>query len=136
MLSRPSVVAWSLVSMCLGASPALAAGTIGCQSTGHLTRATLEVTVGQLAALVPVSLTVTVGNLSWSTSHEAAMIPIAILQSYDDGQSLRIDATDPNLLELLFSIRLMRAADARDLAHVGILELADGRAFSLVCEGP
>ncbi len=136
MSSRRSVIRLLSALMCAWAPPALATGTISCLSVGHPTPATIEITVGQLVALVPVSLTVTIGEQSWSTLSEAATIPIEILQAFDDGQSLRIDATDPNLLEVLFSIRLLRAAESRDLAHAGILRFVGSGAYSLVCEGP
>lgn len=136
-LSRRGVIRLISALMCAWAPPVLAAGTISCQSVGHPTPATIEITVGQLAALAPVSLTVTIGDQSWSTDPEGgATIPIAILQAFDDGQSLRIDVTDPNLLELLFTIRLLRVAEAHDLAHAGILRFVGTGAYSLVCEGP
>lgn len=136
LFSRRSVIRWVSAFMCAFAPPALAAGTISCLSVGNPTPATIEITVGQLAALAPVSLTVTIGEQAWSTLPEAAAIPIAILQAFDDGQSLWIDATDPNLLELLFSIRLVRIAEAHDLAHAGVLRSFGSGAYSLVCEGP
>ena len=120
----------------LMADPAGATGTIGCRSVDASTPAAVEINVGQLPALVPIWVRVTVGEMRWTSPGGDAGTLVTILQSFDDGRSLVIDLAEPNVEKVLFSIRLFRDMEGRDLAHAGTLRGADIGAFALVCQGP
>jgi hypothetical protein len=96
----------------------------------------VEVTVGQLPALVPVSVWVKIGDREWHTLAGGAGVAVAIMQAFDFGPALLIDLADANIERVLFQIRLFREEEGRDLAVAGTLGAPGVGAFALVCQGP
>ncbi len=136
MVSTKLICSVVIMALAGSAAPASAAGTISCHSVDAEPAATVEVTVGQLPAMVPVSVWVKIGDREWNTLDGGDGDTLALMQAFDFGQGLLIDLADPNVERVLFHIRLFREEEARDLAVAGTLGAVGIGAFALVCQGP
>jgi hypothetical protein len=136
LMTRIKLIGSMAIAFAFSAGPANAAGTISCQSVDAEPPAAVEITVGQLPALVPVSVRVLIGEQVWNTLDSGDGVTLALMQAFDFGQGLLIDLADPNVERVLFRIRLFREEEARDLAVAGTLGAAGIGAFALVCQGP
>ena len=130
------LIASAIAVLIATVQPVKAAGTIACETTESEPSAKVDIVVGQLPALIPISVRVGVGERIWATSEGEAGEAVKILQAFDDGRILMIDLADENVETVLFSIRLVRAAEGRDLAHVGTLIATGIGAYALICVGP
>jgi len=126
----------TVIASALSATSVDAAGTISCRSVDAEPSAVVEITVGQLPALVPVSVWVKIGDREWSTLAGGAGVAVAIMQAFDSGPALLIDLADANIERVLFQIRLFKEEESRDLAVAGTLGAPGIGAFALVCQGP
>ena len=136
MVSPKLICSVVMIALAGAAAPASAAGTISCHSVDAEPPAVVEVTVGQLPALVPISVWVKIGDREWNTLGGGAGATLTLMQAFDFGQGLLIDLADPNVERVLFRIRLFSEEEARDLAVAGTLGAAGIGAFALVCQGP
>jgi len=126
MTLRPLLMAAFLAA---GASPALATGTISCVSEAG---ASLDMTIGTLPVMAVINASVEAGGESWSTADGQ----IVAGQAFADDTEVRVDFTDPDLIDILVRLRLFRASEGRDFATAGTLQIVGTGAYAVVCTGP
>ena len=124
------------IASALAATSVDAAGTISCHSVDAEPPAAVEITVGQLPALVPVAARVVIADREWNTLAGGAGAVANIMQAFDFGKGLLIDLADPNVERILFRIRLFREDEGQHLAVAGTLGAPGVGAFALLCQGP
>lgn len=117
----------------IGAAPAAATSTVDCEAADG--GASLSLLIGSLPVLNVLRLEITVGEASWSTE-EGGGEPIRIGQAFRDGERWLIDATDPNVEDIVAEVRLTGASEGPDTVLAGTLRIAGKGAFAVSCIGP
>lgn len=113
----------------LATGPAMATGTISCESDNG---AGFSLGIGTVPGMAVVSALVFAGDFYWTMSEDQ----LAVSQAFSDGESIRVDFTDANLNELIARIRLFQAHEEADDVMAGTLEVMGVGAYAVSCEGP
>ncbi len=92
----------------------------------------VDLGLGNVPGMAIISATV-VGE---GTTLSMADDQISTSQAFADGESIRIDFTDPNLEGVLARVRLFQADEEIDFVMAGTLELVGVGAYAVTCEGP
>jgi hypothetical protein len=123
----------SALLLIAGISPASATGTVECEAADGA--ASLMLTIGSLPVLGVVHMEITAGDRTWSTG-EAGDVAISVGQAFRDGERWLIDATDPNIEEIVAEVRLNQAIEEDDMALAGTLKIRGTGAWAVTCIGP
>lgn len=118
----------------LGVAPAHATLSIECNGVDGADAALL-ITAGRLPILAIVHAIVEADGVTYSTDpdrHPGAT-EIAFGQGFLDDDGLRADFTDPNITEIVLSLRLVRAYDDKAGAEAGVLHAPGVGAWPVVC---
>ena len=74
------------------------------------------------------------GKLYSSLSIDDGAVPIATRQSFDDGDTFRIDLTDDSFADTIIRIRLFRAEEGDAMpVHVGYLHVLGEGVYPIIC---
>jgi hypothetical protein len=132
MMARFCAILTALV-LIAGVSPASATGAVECEAAGG--GAGVALTVGSLPVLGIVHMQITAGDRTWSTGGNGDDA-IIVGQAFRDGERWLIDATDPNIENVVAEIRLNGANENGDMALAGTLKISGHGAFAISCIGP
>ena len=125
--------ALALASLPLAApTPALATGEIACESSDG--SASIAIGVGRLPILGVIGARVEVDGRVLSTDPEDTETAIAIGQAAQIRDVIVVDFTDPQISDVLVSLRLVVAEEGEELATGGVLSLRDEAARVVACE--
>lgn len=116
------------------ASPAFATGELICSDPGG--EASVDFGIGRVPVLAIVSAHITANGQVWSTQPGKGEIEVIVGQAADDGRYLIADFTDPNVEQVLVSVRLLRSIEGEDYAQAGTLTVPGSNAYPLVCDEP
>ncbi len=127
-------------AMCLALpSAALASGTIECTGVED-PNVTAFVSIGRLPILAVLSAQFSADGRVWATDVNGggegmAEKTTAIIfgQGYADGRQTFADFTDPNVEQILVSLRLVNASDETDDAEAGLLVIPGAGIWPVVC---
>ena len=122
-------------SLAMTATPALATATIFCDGVED-DSVSLSIGVGRVPVLAVLNVLIEADGTLYAndtTAHPDAT-PIIFGQGYTDANRVRIDFTDPNVEEILISLRLERAFEDKAGAEAGILRVIGVGAYAVVCE--
>ncbi len=112
-----------------------ATGNIGCTGVDG-SDASIEFNFGTLPVLHILGASVSAGGNVWSTQPGKGETAIIVGQAAEDGNLLIADFTDPNVEQVLISLRLLRAVEGGDFVRAGTLTIAGHGAHAVVCVGP
>lgn len=134
---RRTMIAFCAASIAaLGAaSSAHATGNISCNGVDG-SDATIEFNFGTLPVLNILGASVSAGGAVWSTQPGKGETEIIVGQAAEDGNLLIADFTDPNVEQVLISLRLLSAQEGGDFVRAGTLTIAGHGAHAVVCVGP
>lgn len=114
---------------------ASATGDISCQGVSG-SDATVDLNIGSLPVLNILRATISVGGQVWSTQPGKGETEIIVGQAAEDGNLLIADFTDPNVVNIIASLRLLSAEEGGDFVRAGTLTVAGHGAHAVSCEGP
>ena len=114
-------------------APAYATGEIICDATDG-SGASIRVGIGRLPVLAILDATATDGTDVWSTNATGGEREIAVGQRFMDDQRVLIDFTDPNIEQIIVSLRLFQASGDKSYAEAGVLSFKGVSAFPVQCE--
>ena len=129
---RPVFLAGVLAACTTIGGPASATGSITCQGP----QASVALGIGSLPVLAIVSARIEAEGEVWSLEGAQGGTPIVVGQAARTQAWTVVDFADPNLVEVLAELRLIRASEGSDTAEVGTLRLPGRGVHALVCEGP
>lgn len=116
-------------------APASATVEIVCQAVDG-SDAHVAIGFGTLPVLNIISARIGVNGSIWTTSAGEGEIAILVGQAAHDGNLIIADFTDPNVLAIVASLRLLSASDSKDEIRIGTLRLTGQGVYGLLCEGP
>lgn len=123
------------VLMALAPTNANATGDISCNGVDG-SDATIEFNFGLLPVLNILGASVSAGGDVWSTRPGKGETEIIVGQAAETGNMLIADFTDPNVEQVLVSLRLLSAEQDGDFVRAGTLTIKDHGAHAVVCVGP
>lgn len=115
--------------------PAHATGDITCQGVSG-SDATVDLNIGTLPVLNILRATITTGGQVWSTQAGKGETEIIVGQAAESGNLLIADFTDPNIVDVIVSLRLLSAEEGGDFVRAGTLTIMGNGAHAVSCEGP
>lgn len=125
----PKTIGLALVASLALAAPAAASGGFYCQGDG----VTADIATGRLPVLQVIGASISAGDNTWSTGPERGEgTPFVVGQAFADSQQVLIDFTDPNIEDVLVSLRLRFDGDD-DRPLTGTLSVA-GEDYQVFCE--
>ena len=124
------------LGLCGLATPSLATEWINCASPDG--GASIDVLVGATDVLSVVGMTITVGAKVWATDPAYGPgEPVSLGQGFEDAETLRIDAVDPNVTTRIAELRLFKATEGdAALVYGGTLRIPGHGAWAVSCSGP
>ena len=134
MARKTATIAAVAVLAALWAAPAQATGTIECVgAAGADARAFLS--VGRVPVLAVLGAEIEAEGMTYATDAAARpdAEPILFGQGFLDEDRLRADFTDPNVEEILVSLRVERAFEDKAGAQAGVLRIAGFGAYAVTC---
>ena len=125
----------AILGLCGLATPSLATEWINCASPDG--GASFDVLVGATEVLSVVGMTITVGDKVWATDPAYGPgEPVILGQAFEDAETLRIDAVDPNVTTRIAELRLFKATEAEAVVYGGTLRIPGQGAWTVGCSGP
>ncbi len=122
----------SFVLLLATSTSAWASAAITCQSSGG---ATVHLQAFISSELLVTNVEIIANGTHWST-HNVDAEQIVIMQSFSDGESIKIDLSDPNIENTIAKIRLFGADEGANVALAGTLQIPEVGVYALICEGP
>lgn len=119
----------------MAASDANATGDISCQGVDG-SDAQVDLNIGSLPVLAILRATIAAGGQVWSTQPGKGETEISVGQAVETGNMLIADFTDPNIVDIVASLRLFSAEEGGDFVRAGTLRIAGQGAHALSCDGP
>lgn len=131
-IGKIAVIAAALTPM--AAAPAAATGTIECTGADGAD-ASVFMSVGRLPVLAVLGAVIEAEGTVYATDTAAnpGAEPIVFGQGFSDGDRLRADFTDPNVEQIVVSVRIERAFEDKAGAEAGIVRVAGLGAWPIVC---
>ena len=131
-LALPFAVALAALTLVPGA--ALATAGMVCDGLGDVD-ASVEMNLPRSAGSPPNWVRVAAGGKSYSSlSIDEGAIPVATRQSFDDGDTFRIDLTDESHDDATIRIRLFRAEEGDAMpVYVGYLHVLGEDVYPIMC---
>lgn len=117
------------------AGAAHATGDISCQGVAG-SDASVDLNIGSLPVLQILNATISTGGQVWSTQPGKGETEIIVGQAAETGNMLIADFTDPNVVDIVASLRLFSAEEGGDFARAGTLTIAGHGAHAVSCVGP
>jgi hypothetical protein len=116
-----------------GATPASATATLACVGVDdpnvHVT-----LTLGSVPVLAIVNATIETPSGTYAMVPQAGWTEIIVGQGFGTPDGLSVDFADPNVQEILVTLRTMQAYRDRQAAHVGLLIIEDRDVYAVTCE--
>jgi hypothetical protein len=125
----------ALAALASAISPAAATGQITCETPGGK-EAALSYTVGSVPVLAVVNARIDAFGQTWSMSPQGGETAVIVGQAAQDGSYTIIDFVDPNVEQVLVSVRLHRSTEGDASAQAGTLRAPGFGVTAIVCEGP
>lgn len=129
---------FALLAMLVGGFVTLgsahAALSIGC--TDMKSDSSVDILLG--AGPVPnfLSVTIVLGERRLTTVQDQLGEQVRIAQAYDDGEVVRVDLIDPQAERKVAVIRIIRADSKAGPLQIGYVQIDEGVAVGVTCEGP
>jgi len=123
----------ALVSFLFSALSAVASGDINCVATDG-SGAFVNIAVGHLPVLAVLGATASDGVETWSTRESADSLGMTFGQGFMDDRQVLVDFTDPNVEQVVVSLRLFQVSGDKSFAEAGVLSFAGGSVFPVQCE--
>jgi hypothetical protein len=112
-------------------SVAHATSNITCKSPDNA--ASLDLVIGRLPILSVVNGGYSIEGASFGIEATNGTT-VVVGQAHDDGSAIRIDFTDPNVENVVASIRLFTAFENERFAQAGVIIVPGRGAWPMVCE--
>jgi hypothetical protein len=128
-----SLLSAATVALLMSSGVSHATGEIICDATDG-SGASINVSIGRLPVLAILSATATDGANVWSTNATGGETSIVAGQGFMDDRQVLIDFTDPNIEQVLVSLRLFQASGDKSYAEAGVLSFGGVSAFPVQCE--
>lgn len=126
------IIGLTLLAMVV-ATPASATATLACVGVDdHQVHVTL--TLGNVPVLAVVNATIETPSGTYAMLPEAEHTEIIVGQAFGTPDGMSVDFADPNVQEILVTLRTMQAYSDRQAAHVGILIIEDRDVHAVTCE--
>jgi hypothetical protein len=82
-----------------------------------------------------VGLTITVGEKVWASDVAYGPgDPVSVGQAYEDAETIRIDAVDPEVSTRIAEVRLFKASEGDSVAYGGTLRIPGQGAWAVSCD--
>lgn len=130
--SKACASALALTAM-LTTSPALATGGVYCDGVNDES-VSAYLTVGRVPGFAVVETRITAKGQTWQTRAEDGATPITLVQGAIVGDMIVADYADPNVEQILVSLRVVRAENDIDFAAGGVLSIPGVGAWPVACE--
>jgi hypothetical protein len=115
------------------ATPASATATLACVGVDdHQVHVTL--TLGSVPVLAVVNATIETPSGTYAMLPGEGHTEIIVGQAFGTPDGMSVDFADPNVQEILVTLRTMQAYSDRQAAHVGILIIEDRDVHAVTCE--
>ncbi|MEZ5809922.1 MAG: hypothetical protein R3D45_00780 [Rhizobiaceae bacterium] len=118
-----------------GATTAHATGDISCQGVDG-SDASVDLNIGSLPVLQILNATIATGGQVWATQPGKGDTEIIVGQAAETGNMLIADFTDPNIVDIVASLRLFSATEGGDFVRAGTLTIMGHGAHAVSCIGP
>ena len=82
------------------------------------------------------SVTIVLGERRLTTVQDQPGEQVRIAQAYDDGEVVRVDLIDPQAERKVAVIRIIRADSKAGPLQIGYVQIDEGVAVGVTCEGP
>lgn len=127
-------IAAALAVLTLMPAAALATAGMVCDGLGDA-EASVEMNLPRSAGSPPNWVRVSAGGKLYSSlSIDEGALPIATRQSFDDGDTFRIDLTDDSYADAIIRIRLFRAEEGDAMpVYVGYVHVLGVDVFPIIC---
>ena len=117
----------------LGASPAFATGGVYCDGARDKDVGAF-LTVGRVPGFAVVDAVITTKDRAWTIRAQDGAAPIVLVQGAVIGDLTVADFADPNVENIVASLRVVRADNEQGFAAAGVLSIPGVGAWPLVCE--
>lgn len=129
--SLPNLWGLALVASLALAAPAAASGGFSCEGDG----VSLTLATGRLPVLVVIGAHAQAGDAAWTTGPERGKgTPFVVGQAFGDDDAIMVDFVDPNIEQILVSVRLRFEGGDPAWPLAGTVS-ADGKAWPVRCSG-
>lgn len=126
--------ALALLAMLLaGATPVSATATLACVGVDN-PEVHVTLTLGSVPVLAIVNATIETPTGTYGMLPQAGWTEIIVGQGFGTLDGLSVDFADPNVQEILVSLRTMQAYRDRQAAHVGLLIIEDRDVYAITCD--
>ncbi len=116
----------------ISSSPALATGGVYCDGTSD-DSVGAYLTVGRVPGFAVAEARITANDQSWDTSARDGAAPIVLVQGAIVGDLIVADFADPNVENVVVSLRDVRAENDHGFAAGGVLSIAGIGVWSVSC---
>lgn len=134
MNSIMTIAAAAVTLAALAAGPARATGTIECEGVAG-TDASVLISIGRLPVLAVLNAIIEAEGTTYATDVSAnpGAEPITFGQGFLDEDRSRVDFTDPNIEQIVISLRVERAFEDKAGAEAGVLRIFGVGAYGVTC---
>ncbi len=115
------------------ATPASATATLACVGVDDQ-QVHVTLTLGSLPVLAIVNATIETPSGTYAMLPGAGHAEIIVGQAFGTPDGLSVDFADPNVQEVLVTLRTLQAYRDRQAAHIGILVIEDRDVHAITCE--
>jgi len=122
-----------LAMLVAAATPASATATLACVGVDD-PQVHVTLTLGSVPVFAIVNATIETPSGTYAMLPEAEHTEIIVGQAFGTPDGLSVDFADPNVQEILVTLRTMQAYRDRQAAHVGLLVVDDRDVHAIACE--
>lgn len=135
-MTNPTIrISLLAASIAIASTPAMATGDISCSGMdGSAT--SVDLNIGTLPVLQILRATIALDGQIWSTQPGKGETEIIVGQAAETGNMLIADFTDPNIVDIVASLRLFSAEEGNDFVRAGTLTVVGAGAHAVSCTGP
>lgn len=127
--------ATAAVLLCGLATPSLTTEWVSCAAPDGA--ASFDYLAGTLDVLGIVGMTITVGEQVWATDPAYGPgDPVIVGQAFETGETVLVDAVNPDMTATIAELRLFKADEADAAARGGTLRVPGHGAWPVGCSGP
>ena len=126
----------------LGAAAAILLFTVSAQAAGEMRctspdgMASIAMTLGSLPVLNVIGARADIDGEVYAVADEEGATTVAVGQAAFTTGGLVVDFTDPNVEDILLSVRIATATEGGEAAAAGVLTIPGTAAIAVTCEGP
>lgn len=121
----------ALILTASGLVEAHATGSLSCSGVDE--DVSVELTLGTLPVLAVVGGRIATPSGHYAINPQGGETPIIVGQAFGDTRGISVDFTDPNIMQVLISLRTVRGEGDKQVVEAGVLTVEQTEVYAVSC---